>query len=121
MINYISDGCKQARKKSWDNWVGKVIRSEVCKRRTFDKAARGYMHKLESVLENETCKISWDFVISPSLFVIQINPDQTTRHDAKRFAVPADHRVKIKESKKINKFLGLFRELKTETLGYWCV
>ena len=30
------------------------------------------------------------------------------------FAVPADHRVKIKENKKINKYLDLARELKNE-------
>ena len=41
-----------------------------------------------------------------------INKKMRTSHQ-RDFAIPADHRVKIKESKKIDKYLGLARELKT--------
>ncbi len=40
------------------------------------------------------------------------------------FAVPADHRIKLKQSKKKNKFLDLARELEHESDYYtnrdWC-
>ena len=34
--------------------MGKVISRELCKGLTFDKADKYYMHKLETVQENET-------------------------------------------------------------------
>ena len=39
--------------KTWHDWVGKVIDWELCKRLKFEHAAKWYMHKLESVLEND--------------------------------------------------------------------
>ena len=43
--------------KTSHDWVGKVIHRELCKRLKFDYAVKWYMHKPESVLENETHKI----------------------------------------------------------------
>ena len=39
------------------NWVGKVIHMELCNRLNFDHTTKVYMHKLESVSENEMHKI----------------------------------------------------------------
>ena len=41
----------------------KVIYWELCKGQKFDHADKWYMHKPESVLENETHKVLWDFEI----------------------------------------------------------
>ena len=45
------------------DWVGKVIHWELCKKLKFDHTAWGYMHKPESVKENETHILLWDFEI----------------------------------------------------------
>ena len=39
------------------DWVGKVIYWELCKRLKFDRNTKWYVHKQESVQENETHKI----------------------------------------------------------------
>ena len=45
------------------DWVGKVIHWEMCKKMKFDHPTKWYIYKQESVLENETYKILWDFEI----------------------------------------------------------
>ena len=86
------------------------------------------MHNREFVLENETHKILWNFktrrdhLISasrPDLVIIKNNNNNNNNNNNKKrtcrivdFAVPADHRVKLKESEKIDKYLDLARELK---------
>ena len=76
------------------------------------------MHKPESILENETHKILWDFDVQTDHQIPARRPDLVLI-DKKRntchlmdFAVPADHRIKMKESEKINKYFDLARELK---------
>ena len=73
------------------------------------------MHNPESVPENETHKVLWDINGFPTLA-------QTTRpynnEQKKRscwivdFSVPADHRIKLKESEKKNQYQDLTKELK---------
>ena len=91
------------------NWVSKMIHWELCKRLKGDHADKWYMQKLESVQEN---KILWDFEIQIDLQIpvrrldlVLINKKKISFH-----LIPADHRVKIKESKKIDKYLDLGRE-----------
>ena len=38
-------------------WVGTVTHWKLCKRLKFDNTTKLYLHKLESVLENDTHKI----------------------------------------------------------------
>ena len=47
--------------KTRHDWVGKVIHWELCKRLKGDQTTKCYKHKSESVQENETHKILWDF------------------------------------------------------------
>ena len=42
---------------------GKLIHWEFCQRFKFDHSDKCYMHKPESLLENKTHKILWDFEI----------------------------------------------------------
>ena len=44
-----------------NDWLGKVIHWELCKKFKFDLMNKWYMHKPESVPENELLKILWDF------------------------------------------------------------
>ena len=65
-INHIISKCsKLAQKeyKAWHDWVGKVIHWEMCKKFKFDHANKWYIHNPEPVLENDTCKLLWDFDI----------------------------------------------------------
>ena len=90
------------------------------------------MHNPEYVLENDTPKLLWDFDIQTDHLIsakrtdlIIINKKKKKKKKKKKrtrwivdFAVPADHRVKLKESEKKDKYLDLVRELKKETVKH---
>ena len=68
-------------------------------------------NKSESVIENEIHKIFWDFEIqmahqipARTLDLVLINKKKRTCHLV-AFTIPADHRMKIKESEKLDKYL----------------
>ena len=71
------------------------------------------------VLENATHKLLWDFNIQadhliparrPGLIIINKKKKRTCK--IVDFAVPADHRIKLKECEKRDKYLDLARKLK---------
>ena len=76
------------------------------------------MHNPSSVLENDTHKLLWDFDIQTDHLISSRIIDKNEKKKKKRickiadFAVPADHRIKLKECKKKDKYLDLARELK---------
>ena len=45
------------------DWEVKVIHEELCGRLKFDHTTHWYMHKPETIPENETHRILWDFEI----------------------------------------------------------
>ena len=66
------------------------------------------MHNLESVLESEMHNILMDFEIQTDHLISARRPDLMVVNKKKNcrtvdFAVPADHRVKLKESEKRDK------------------
>ena len=71
------------------------------------------MRNPEFVLDNETPKVPWDFEIQTDHQISARRPDLVRVINKKRtcrivkFAVPADHNVKIKESEKSDKYLEL--------------
>ena len=69
VVNHmISEGCKLAQKeyKTRHDWAENVTRWELRKRLKFYRSTKSYMHKPESVLENETHKNLCDFEIQKS-------------------------------------------------------
>ena len=84
----------------------------------FDHANKWYMHNPEPVLENDTHKLLWDFDIRTDHLISARRPDLIIINKKKRvykivdFAVPADHRIKLKECEMRDKYLDLARELK---------
>ena len=76
------------------------------------------MHNPALVLENDTHKLLWDFNIQTDHLIPTRRPDLIIINKKKRickivdFAVPADHRINLKESAKKDKYLDLARELK---------
>ena len=102
----------------------KVTHWELSKKSIFDHISKWYMHKPESVLTNETYKkirnleVQMDHLISfGQPYLLIVNKKWTLR--IVDLAVPVDHRVKLKESKKSD-YLHFARELKkknTENLS----
>ena len=76
------------------------------------------MHNPSALLENYTCKLLWDIdmltdhLLSPKgLDFIKINKKTRTCKFVD-FAVPANHRIKLKGSEKKDKYVDLASELK---------
>ena len=76
------------------------------------------MHNPAPVLENDSHKLLWDFDIQTDHLIPARRPELIIINKKKRtckivdFAVPADNRIKQKESEKKDKYLDLARELK---------
>ena len=74
------------------------------------------MHNPAPVLENNTQKLLWDFDIHTDHLISASRIDliiiKTKRiYKIVDFAAPADHRIKLKEYEKKDKYLDLAREL----------
>ena len=85
----------------------------------FDHKNKWYMHNPAPVLENNTHKLLWDFNIQTDHLISARRPDLIIINKKKKrickivdFAVPGDHRIKLKECEKKDKYLDLARELK---------
>ena len=76
------------------------------------------MHNPAPVLENNRHKLLWDFDIHTDHLISARRPDLIRINKKERtckivdFAVPVDHRIKLKECEKKDKYLDLARELK---------
>ena len=55
--------CHKTNQTKPDDWVGMVTHWELYKKLKFDPANKWCVHNPESILENETHKIFWDFYI----------------------------------------------------------
>ena len=89
----------------------------------FDYPDKWYVHNPAPVLENATHKLLWDFDIQTDHLISARRPDLIIINQKKKkkekkickideFALSADHRIKLKESEKRDKYLDLIRELK---------
>ena len=75
----------------------------ICKKFKFDHTNKWYMHNPSPVLENATHKLLWDFNIQTEhLIPARLNNNQQKKRTCKivDFAVPANHRIKLKECEK---------------------
>ena len=84
------------------------------------------MHNPAPVLENSTHKLLWDLDIQTDQLIfariphlIIINKKKKRICEIVDFAVPADHRIKLKECEKKDKYLDLARELKKKNFWTW--
>ena len=109
-INHIISECSKSAQREYKarhDWVGKVIHWEMCKKFKFDHNNIWYMHNPAPVLENNSHKLLWDFNIQTDHLIPARRPDliiinKKTKRTCKivDFAVPADHRIKLKEWEK---------------------
>ena len=95
--------------------VRSVIHKELCKRLKFDHTDKWCMYKRKFVLENETHKILWSFLIQkshsipvrrPDLFLIKVNLSSGW------FCCSGRPLNEMKESRNINENLNFVCELK---------
>ena len=107
--------------KARRDWVGKMIHCEMCKKFQFDHTNKWYMLNPVPVLENDTHKLLWDFNIQTDYLIPARWADLIIINKKKKkmivckivdFAIPADHRINLKECEKKHKCLDLARELK---------
>ena len=76
------------------------------------------MHNPAPVLENDTHKLLWDFDIHTDHLISARRPVLIIINKKRRtckivdFTVPADHRIKLKEYEKKDKYLDLARKFK---------
>ena len=85
--------------------MGKVNHWKLCQRLKFGHADKWYIHKPESILENEFHKILWNFEKQTDHQVTDTRPDLVlinTKRTCQQvnFAISATHSMKIKENKK---------------------
>ena len=119
-VNHIISECSKLVQKEYKtkhDWIGKVIHWEMCKKFKFDHTNKWYMHHPAPVLENDTHKLLWDFDIHTDHLNSSRRPDLIINKKKRTckivdFTVPADHRIKLKECEKKDKYLDLARELK---------
>ena len=95
--------------------MGKVIHWEMCQISKFYHTNKWYKNNPAPVLKNKTHKLLWDFDIDADHLISARIPDLINRK--KRickivdYAVSADHRIKLKECEKKDKYFDLAREL----------
>ena len=111
----IKEYSKLAQKeyKTRHDWVDKVIHWEMCKKFKFDHTNKWYINNPALVLETDTHKLQWNFDIHTDHLISARKPDLIIINKKKKkkkrmckivdFAVPVDHRIKLKESKKKDK------------------
>ena len=120
-INHIISECSKLAQEEYKtrlDWVSKVTHWERCKKFKFDHTNKWYIHNPAPVLENGTHKLQCDFDVQMDYLTSARRPDLMIINKKKRtckimdFAVPADHRIKLKECEKNDKYLDLTREMK---------
>ena len=121
-INHIVSECPKLAQKEYKrrhDWVGKKIHWEVCKEEGFIVNEKWYEHLPEPVLQNEGCKILWDFITIQTDYVIEARrPDMIVVEKRNKcckiidFAITYDSRIEEKEVEKVVKYKDLARELR---------
>ena len=118
IIHIISECSKLAQKeyKNRHDWVCKEIHRELCKKFKFDRTNKWYMHNPAPIQENNAHKLLWDFDIHKDHLISARRPDLIIINKKKKitckivdFAVPPDHRIKLKEFGKKDEYLDLAR------------
>ena len=86
-INHIISECRKLAQKEYKTRhgsVGTVIHWELCKKLKFDHTNKCYIHNPESVLENETHKLLWDFDIQTNHLISARRLDLIIIHKKER-------------------------------------
>ena len=86
-FNHIISECSRLAQKEYKtkhNWVGKMVHWDLCKKLKFDHTNKYYMHNPETVLENETYKLFWDFQIQTDHLITARRTDEVIVNKKKK-------------------------------------
>ena len=81
----------------------------ICGANEIHVKSKWYEHQPEAVIENDSCKILWDFTVQADHFISARGPDMIfidkEHHECQiiDFAIPYDTKVDDKEVEKIEK------------------
>ena len=109
----MSECTKLARKecnKRYD-WIGEHVHWEICGAKRILVIAKWYEHQPNSVNENETWKVPWDFAVQTDHVITARRPDLTIADKERNecriidFALPYNTKVDYKELEKIDSIL----------------
>ena len=128
-INHIINKCSKLKQKEYKTrhgWVGKWY-TIMCKKFKFDHRNKWYMDNPASVLENDRPNLLWDFDIHTDHLISARWPDVIIIKKKKKkrickivdFAVPADHKIKLNECEKKDKYLNIARYWKNHGTCGW--
>ena len=82
----------------------------MCKKFEVECEEKWFSHQPELVLENDKCKILWDFAVETDKEIEHWRPDIVVTDKEKRefkiinIAAPGDQIIKVKELEKITKY-----------------
>ena len=115
----VSECTKHAQKeyKRRHDWIGRRIHWEICGANGIHVKSKWYEYQPEVVIENECCKILWDFTVQTDHFITARKHDmifidkEQDKCQIIDFAISYDTRVDDREVEKIEKYLDLAREL----------
>ena len=114
-------GGTQYRKRH--NKHGRKVNWVLCKKFEIECEDKWFSHQPEPVLENDKCKILWDFAIQTDKEMEHRRPDVIVSDKEKReckiidLAVSGDQNIKVKELKKIAKY----QDLRSQVQKLWDV
>ena len=120
-VNHLISECSKMAQREYKrrhDWVGRRVHWDVCKKYGIEVNDKWYQHEPVSVIENDKCKILWDFTVQTDHIIQARRPDmividkETNKAQVIDFAIPYDSRVDSKEMEKIEKYQDLVRELK---------
>ena len=102
---------KPIQEETRQTW--KKVRWLLCKKVEIECEDKWFSHQPEPVLENDKCKILWDFAIQTDKKIEHRRPDIVVIDKEKReckiidIAVPGDQNIKVKELEKFTKYQDL--------------
>ena len=121
-VSHILSECSALSQVEYKTWrhdlVAQAIHWKLCQKWGFEAGITWYSHVPERVLENDECKILWDFPIQTNKVLEHNKPDIVCVDKKAREtllidpACPFDHRILSKEKEKINNYNGLEYEIK---------
>ena len=120
-VIHIASQCSklaQLEYKARHDKVAQALHWELCRKNDLQHEKNWYEHNPQSVVENDKCKILWDFTIQTDHYITARRPDIVVVDKDKKtcqlidVACPGDKRVKEKEDEKVVKYQDLARELR---------
>ena len=108
-VNHILSECNMLAQREYKrrhDCVGRKILWELCRKYGLAAAERWYEHQPDTVTENDSCKLLWDFNVQTDHVIQARRPDvilidkEINECKIIDFSIPYDSRVNAKEMEK---------------------